>query len=371
MLQGQLARQPLAYLCERHGVLGLDLGHPEEMPAERAFDRSADLALREREDRLLEIGRQVAPADGSQLLDADPFDVAGHLLERAACSHALGRLLDRRRRRREQLRHGAALGRAKLLHAALVRRLDLLVADLDLTQQVFGLQGDEGQRPVLGCGVLCLVGLVELRQLLVARRGYVGDGFGRHPDVVPAPLFVAMAIDGVDQLGRRLDRSGDAAGQRLAHHLLPQACQVRLLAQPAGAQQLVEAAAVELAGRLEHRVLGDQRAQGVIRHDQPQLLRLQTDQTLPDQVLQRLLHHPELDRPLAVELGAQLALQIGHGTIERLRELVRGDLGVADGGDRGILTAAIEDVADAPDRERDHEQEQQDLDDPGAGVAAQ
>ena len=341
------------------------------MPAERALDRIAGLPLRKREDRGLEVGRQVAPADRPQLVEAEPFNFGGHLLERGACGDALGCLLDRCRLRGEQLLHGAPLGCAKLVDAALVRRLDLLVADLDLVEQVFGLQGDEGQRPVLGCGELRLMGFVELRELVRRRLGHVGDRVDRHRDVMPAPLLVAIAIDGVHQLRRRLDRSGDAAGERLAHDLLPQACQIGALAQAAGAQQLLEAAAVELAGGLERRVLGDQRAQGVVRHDQPHLLRLQVDQTLPDQVLQRLLHHAELDRPLPVELGAQLALQIGHGTIERLRQLVRGDLGVADGGDRRILPAAIEDVADAPDRERDHEQKQQDLDDPGAGVSAQ
>ena len=109
----------------------------------------------------------------------------------------------------------------------------------------------------------------------------------------------------------------------------------------------------------------------VVGHDQPHVARLQADQTLSDKILQRLLHDPELNRLLPIELRAELALQIGHRAIERIRQLVRRNFDAADRRDRGVLPAAEEDVADAPDRERGHEQEHQDLDDPGAGVLAQ
>jgi hypothetical protein len=122
---------------------------------------------------------------------------------------------------------------------------------------------------------------------------------------------------------------------------------------------------------VKHRVLGDQRAQGVVGHDQPHIARLQADQALPDEILQGLLHDPELNRLLAIELGAELALQVGHGAIERVRQLIRRYFGAAHRRDRGVPTAAKEDVADAPDRERRHEQEHQGLDDPGAGILAQ
>jgi hypothetical protein len=99
---------------------------------------------------------------------------------------------------------------------------------------------------------------------------------------VAAPLLVAIAIDRLDQRRRRLDRPGDAARERRAHDLLTQAGQIGVLAQPARAQQLVEAAAVELATGLEHRVLGDQRAQGVVGDGEAHVVRAQRDQPLSD-----------------------------------------------------------------------------------------
>ena len=207
-------------------------------------------------------------------------------------------------------------------------------------------------------------------QVLLGRLGHVRDRAALDHRIAAAALLVAMAVHGIDERLRHDHSTRDAVAERAAHDVLAQRCQIVVLVQAARHQQLLEARAIEASGRLEHRIRGHEPAQRRIGHREAHVAGAQVEQPLGDQVLQRLLHHAELDRLLARELAADPLLQVAQRPIERVGELGGRDLALAHRRHRGILRAAVEHVADAPDREAGDEQHQQGLDDPGTRLFA-
>ena len=334
---------------------------------------SLDLALGHAKDRRADLGRQIRLGDLVEVVA--PHALIGELLRHVRKGRARRELLlgflDGGLIGGEELLDRAPLGCAELLDPVLVFGLDLVLGNLDLVEQILGLQRDEGQAPILGRRELLLVRVVESREIVCARLGHIGDRIRPNGDVVAAPLLVPVTIKSIDQNGGHHDRSGEAPGQGAPHDLLSQQGEIAVLGQSVGLQQLLEAPAIEPSGRLERRIVGDQLPEGIVGHGQAHVVGAQIDQAARDQPLQRLLHETELDRLLAIDGGADLALQIVERPVEGVGQLARRNCRAADRCHGRIARVAEEHIADAPDRKAHHQEQHQDFDDPGPGLLAQ
>ena len=118
---------------------------------------------------------------------------------------------------------------------------------------------------------------------------------------------------------------------------------------------LLEAHAVELtARRLEAGIGGDAFGDLGVGHLETQVADLLVEHDLGDQLGDHLAVDPERTRLIHRELPAELAAELLQAVIVNLAELLDRDLGMANLGD-GRTPKAAEHVADAPDRETEHE----------------
>ena len=129
--------------------------------------------------------------------------------------------------------------------------------------------------------------------------------------------------------------------------------------------------AVEFAvGSVEGRVVLDAAGDRRIAQAQPHVLGLLVERGLGDHLAEDLAVETECARLVGRDRLAELARDPLDAVVVVFTELLDRDLGRADGGD-SIAPIAAENVADAPDREADHQEAhddaQDDLADPGRG----
>ncbi len=171
--------------------------------------------------------------------------------------------------------------------------------------------------------------------------------------------------------------SHEAAGDRLAE-LLAQRHEPLLLEEAAFAQADfaeigVESRAVEAAvGALEDGRVGKLARHFLRGHGEAQAAGLLVKRRLADHLVQHLPVESDEARLLAGEAAAAL-LDLGDALLEGAAEGLDADVGAADRGD-AVRAIAAEDVADAPDREADDQEPEQNdensLAEPRLGCAA-
>ena len=160
-------------------------------------------------------------------------------------------------------------------------------------------------------------------------------------------------------------------GELLADFLAAAQVQIAALVVADIAQEVLERGTVEAAvGALQARVALDRLGNRALRQRQAEAAGLLVDRGAIDHVLQ----HRPVDAAQASLLrgrtAAEAAGEIVHHRAERRLVLLDRDLGRADAGKRA-LAAAGEYVGDAPDDERQHEQDEQRLQNPTGGGITQ
>lgn len=195
----------------------------------------------------------------------------------------------------------------------------------------------------------------------VVERGEVGgrgcrDGAGLRVgelQVVDRALFALKLAQRLHQRLRRFEAGGEAAGDLAAERDAALLGQVALLGEAELADQLLEAIGVELAvGALEVRILQD-RLHGVgVGLAEPEPARVLVERCFGDRLLQHLAIDPDRARLIRRQRPAELAADLLQTVVIGLAELLGGDFGAADLGERRPAEAA-EYVGNTPDSEAD------------------
>ncbi len=259
------------------------------------------------------------------------------------------------------------LGGARLIVLA-----DLVLADGDVAGDVVGAHAHQGDRAVFRRLVAGGVLLEVFRQDLVVRLADVGDAAVGDQDRRGDALLRPVAVDRIDQrLGHR-DAGGDRVEQLVADEAEALVGDEGRLAHLLLLEIGLEARRIELPELvLEGGVLDDHLLDHGIGHHQVQALGLDIEEGVADHLVEHDLRQAELARQIIVQLAAEARLQAIHLVVEFLHELRPGDPHRADLGHGRLAAALAQHVADAPDPERADQDEEQDLDDPGRGFAAE
>ncbi len=269
----------------------------------------------------------------------------------------------------QHLQHLALLGRVEFVLVLVVGGFELIVADLDPGGDVVEPQHRHLEAAPLGrlegIGVRAIV-LVELRI------GRLRDGAGggrRHCGDVGDAALGAQAIERVDQRLRRADPGDQRRGELRLQQILARQGFELLLAHVVGEQDLFVEVAVEGARLVAEGGIGQDRvAHRLVADLEVHAVDLELDQVLAHELLHRQIDDAELLGLLRVDRAAEQAPEALDLALHGLRHLVHGDGAAADARDRGIGRGVVaEDVADAPQAERDDEQTEQDLDDETRG----
>src|SRR4029077_17233427 len=126
------------------------------------------------------------------------------------------------------------------------------------------------------------------------------------------------------------------------------------------ADDLFEARAVELTGwRFERGIVHDLARDLSVRHVEAKLACALVERSFGHELAGELLVKSQEPRLVRRDRAAKLAAQLLDAVVIDLAELLGGDFGRADLGDRRAAEAA-EDVADAPDREADRDHAEND-----------
>ncbi len=132
------------------------------------------------------------------------------------------------------------------------------------------------------------------------------------------------------------------------------------------ADHRVEAGAVELPGdAAEYRIVANALGDDLVGQVQSEPAHFFVDGGLGQQLSEQRTMQPERARLIGRYRPAQLTDQLLQTVIVLLTELLDADLGAADLGQRRG-SEALENIADAPDRERDRDQAEQDAGDQSA-----
>ena len=366
--QGDFLGQFLAHLRKGGLLARLDLDHPQDVPAEHAFDRLAHGTVAQGEGGFGQFLGQGVPLHDTQVDRLIPGHFFGHGGEVGAAVEPRPGLAGLVPVLEHDLLEVACLRRHEVLEAGLELLAQLRLGNRGLGGQVGGMQLDQGDRaPLRGHEALGEL-LVKGFQRRLVGSGHVGDAIVADHDVLGDAPLVAVTVERLDQLARYHDRRADRAGELLPDEVAPQGLHVFAFAHAENAQLLLEAGAVEAAAVvLEGILLGDQAANLVVGHEHAKVRCLAVEQGAADHPVEHLFRDAEGARLVHVELAAEPRREPVDLARQRLGIIPRRDRFAANLRDRALLARPAEDVADAPDREAGDQQAEQhegcDLDD--------
>ena len=185
------------------------------MPAERALDRGADLAVAELEHGIGDVSEQVAPGDRSQrdIIGVHTGKIGGDGGEIAPPRQLVARRPRRRLIGHQNLVHGTLLGLRERGPPVVVLGQSFFFGYRDLAHEILGRDVDERQRAVLGRrearGVLFVKG--GERRVVGSRRG--ADRAIGHDEEIGHPPLLAVAVERLHQHVGGGDGGGQAADE--------------------------------------------------------------------------------------------------------------------------------------------------------------
>ena len=347
----------------------LDLDDPQDMPPERGFDRVARLVQGQFERGLAERARHLlaphqAEIDRIRVLPGDhgrnlPPVLAGGQRRLGLLRLFLGG--------RQDLLYVAPFGDLQLILTLIVLFLQLRFRDLDVLDDIRGVEADKRKAPIFGGAEQVRMLVVERLQLLLARLSDIGDPGGRQRDDVGGALLVAVAVEQIDDRLRRCRPGRHGVQQVVARDVAAQQRDILIFGQIVGGEHRVEQAAVETpVGSLEAGVRGYDVADQIIRNVELQPRRLLVDQAAVDQLRKRLVDEAELLGLLQIDRTAESSAQLFERPAQSRLQFLRADAVVPDRGDHRVATAIAEYVADPPDAEGQDQEREQNFDDVGS-----
>ncbi len=366
----EAAAQLLAHLRQlppraRRHALGA-----RHMPAEGRADRRGHRALVQRKGRVGERADRQISARGLAQLARAAARLARPCLDGGEVGAIAPRLGERLRRllgRHHGLGEHAPL---RPLEACAVRRvgiLDVAFGDLDLRDQPLGVErGDRDVTVFRRRKAVCVV-FVKARELRFGgplRLGRVGEGQLDEGDGAP---FELKGQQPLRQQARRRGTRAHGARELLAREIGAQQAEEPRLGQPVLPQEVVEHVAreapVEAAKPLDAE---DEVAHRIVRHREVEAVRLHPQHAVGDEGVERLLGHGAAQALVRLDAALERAGDALQLAVRRLLRLGHLDRLAADAGDRGVAEGVADHVLDAPDREGNDEEREEDLREPGA-----
>jgi hypothetical protein len=343
----------------------LDFGDAQEDGAETALDGRGHGPFRQGE-RGFRRGRieHVGACEGAEFERRCVHAPLGRdRLEGRPVADAGLRRLGVRPVRERDLLHGAALGRAVARSLrSLVEAPGILLGDAVRFGGRGRVERQESQGAVFRRAESRAAVREEAVQFGLGRRGDLAQRRGGQEEVGGGPALRSVAVDRLAHGERNRDAARKRLGELLTRQGAPLLADELRFAESVGAHEIGEQRAVEgSVSAAEAGVALDRLRDDRVRDAEAHLARLLVERRLRDQARQ----HARLETKGAGLLGRDGT----PGSADELLVLVLvgrpvgvgRDVRLADGRDFGPRAAA-EDVADAPDRERDDEKAEQDED---------